>query len=207
MARPRLTERQRADADARRRSAILAGMASAVGERGYAATTIADVAAAARVSKSAVYAHFADKEEIFLELYRAASEQLLRLIREADHSAREAGLGWLERVEMTVRAYLSSMKAGGDLARPLLVEVPAVSERGRQMRRAVIDRYIEELAAIAASLAEEYDTLRIPSRPALLIAVAGANELLLQALELDTPWDVDDLTATILEIIELVMRR
>ena len=189
MPRPPLTERQRADAEARRRSAILGAMAGCVAEHGYAATTIAQVASGARVSKSAVYAHFADKEELFLELYTAATERLLTIIREADDAAREAQLPWRERIRATAAAYLSAMSAGGDLARALLVEVPAVSPRARAVRRDAINRYVEELTRISEALADEHPELAVPRRSLIVAGVGGANELLLEALESDEPLD------------------
>ena len=48
--------------DAPRRGRILWALATCMAAKGYQATTIADIAGAARVSKTVVYAHFRDKE-------------------------------------------------------------------------------------------------------------------------------------------------
>jgi AcrR family transcriptional regulator len=58
--------------DAHRRGRILWALADCMAVKGYQATTISDIARAARVSKTVVYAHFRDKEECLLELYGAA---------------------------------------------------------------------------------------------------------------------------------------
>jgi AcrR family transcriptional regulator len=205
VARPRLTESQRAEADDRRRTAILTAMAACVAQHGYAATTIAQVAAGARVSKSAVYAHFADKEEVFLALYATATERLLRIVRDAEIAAREAHLPWRERIAAPVRTYLMAMQAGGDLTRAMLVEAPAVSDRGMRARRAVIDRYVEELGAIAEALADDNPELRRPSRTALLVGIGGANEILLEALEPDGNWSLEDMIRAATEIASIVL--
>ena len=60
-------------------------------EKGYQATTIADIARAARVSKTVVYAHFRDKEQCLLELYSRANDKVLATVRQAQDDARAAG--------------------------------------------------------------------------------------------------------------------
>ena len=55
------------------------------GERGFAATTIDDIAEAARVAKGAVYHHFATKEAVFEAVFDQVSYDL---VREVDHVAR-----------------------------------------------------------------------------------------------------------------------
>jgi len=47
------------------------------GERGFAATTMDDIAAGARVAKGAVYHHFATKEAVFEAVFEQASVDLL----------------------------------------------------------------------------------------------------------------------------------
>jgi AcrR family transcriptional regulator len=69
-------------------------MAAAVVERGYLATTIADIVRHARVSKRTFYEHFADKEECFLSAYASTSEYLLRLVAAAAEGEPE----WQSRI-------------------------------------------------------------------------------------------------------------
>src|SRR5262249_49664221 len=52
------------------------GLASSIGERGYRATTVADIVRHARTSKRTFYDQFASKEECFLELLRADTEKM-----------------------------------------------------------------------------------------------------------------------------------
>ena len=58
-------------------AAILKAARRLFGERGFAATTIDDVAAAARVAKGAVYHHFATKETLFEAVFDRVSQELL----------------------------------------------------------------------------------------------------------------------------------
>ena len=52
-------------------------MIECVGGSGYAATTVATVTATARVSRSAFYAQFADKDDCFRAAYRGLTQALL----------------------------------------------------------------------------------------------------------------------------------
>jgi AcrR family transcriptional regulator len=65
--------------------AILKAGRRLFGERGFAATTIDDIAEAARVAKGAVYHHFATKEAVFEAVFDQVS---LDLVQEVDRAAR-----------------------------------------------------------------------------------------------------------------------
>ena len=56
------------------RRRLLDGLAVSVARRGYSDTTIADIAAAARVSKRTFYEHFGSKQQCMIALYESASE-------------------------------------------------------------------------------------------------------------------------------------
>ena len=64
--------------------AILKAGRRLFGERGFAATTIDDIAEAARVAKGAVYHHFATKEAVFEAVFDQVS---LDLVQEVDRAA------------------------------------------------------------------------------------------------------------------------
>ncbi|EUA43342.1 bacterial regulatory s, tetR family protein [Mycobacterium xenopi 3993] len=65
------------------RRRLLDGLATSIGERGYRATTVADIVRHARTSKRTFYDRFVSKEQCFLELLRADSERLSEEIRAA----------------------------------------------------------------------------------------------------------------------------
>ena len=64
--------------------AILKAGRRLFGERGFAATTMDDIADAARVAKGAVYHHFATKEAVFEAVFDQVS---LDLVQEVDRAA------------------------------------------------------------------------------------------------------------------------
>jgi AcrR family transcriptional regulator len=152
--------------------------------KGYRATTIADIAAEARVSKTVVYAHFRDKEHCLLELYARANDKVLATVRQAQEEARRAGLPWRDRLRAGIGAYLETLADGPAVAWAALVEVQAAGRPALALRREMIDRYVELLGEVAVGLAAEHpDEVRPVSRDLLVAAVGGINELMLARVE------------------------
>ena len=69
--------------------AILKAGRRLFGERGFAATTIDDIADAAQVAKGAVYHHFATKEAVFEAVFDSVSRDLVADIERAIRSERD----------------------------------------------------------------------------------------------------------------------
>jgi AcrR family transcriptional regulator len=82
------TNEKRAQGDATRLALVVAAR-DLFGERGYAATSIDEVASRAGVTKGAFYHHFAGKAELFQEVYeqvkREVSDQVVSVFNEPDH--------------------------------------------------------------------------------------------------------------------------
>jgi AcrR family transcriptional regulator len=170
--------------DGHRRGRILWALATSMSEKGYQSTTIADIAATARVSKTVVYAHFRDKEHCLLELYSRANDKVLATVTRAQDDARAAGLPWRDRLRAGVGAYLAILAEGPAVAWAALVEVQAAGRPALVLRRHMIDRYVDLLVDVAAGLVEEHpDELRPVSRDLLVAAVGGVNELMLARVE------------------------
>jgi len=173
-----------AGADGHRRGRILRALAGCMAEKGYPATTIADIARVARVSKTVVYAHFRDKEDCLLELYSRATDHVLQTVSRAQQEARAAGLPWRDRMRAVIGAYLGALAANPAMAWAAVVEVQAAGRSALDLRRAVIDRYVDLLATAAAELADRHpEEVRPVDRELLLAAVGGINELILARVE------------------------
>src|SRR5918994_4126566 len=93
--------------DGPRRGRILRALATCMAEKGYQATTIADIARAGRVSKTVVYTHFRDKEHCLLELYSPATDRVLETVRAAD--AQAAPIPWRDRLRVVTAPYLETL--------------------------------------------------------------------------------------------------
>ena len=177
-------EHDPAVADAPRRGRILWGLAACMAEKGYQATTIADIARAARVSKTVVYVHFRDKEHCLLELYARANDNVLATVRGAQDAAGSAGLPWREQLRAGIGAYLEALAAGPAVAWAALVEVQAAGRPALALRRGVIDRYVDLLGEVADGMARDHpEEVRPVSRELVLAAVGGINELILARVE------------------------
>ena len=112
------------------RAALLEAATQLFAQRGFAETTIDDVAAAARVSKGAVYYHFADKAELFEAVFSEHQQQLLVKVT---HVAARHRDPW-EQLDAALGAYLEGAVADAT-HRALLRQAPAAlgAERCRRI--------------------------------------------------------------------------
>jgi AcrR family transcriptional regulator len=183
------------DSDTRGR--LLAGMAASIAERGYAASTIADVVRHARVSKRTFYEHFSDKEAAYLTLYSVVSDRLLAVIAETA----ELDGTWRERIDAAATAYLAELAARPALTRTYLLEIQAAGPRALVARREIHGRFAALLRTLTQVAAEEDPSLRALS-PAMATAVVGAvNELVLLAVEHDDIERLPELSGTATELL------
>src|SRR3981189_993200 len=83
-----ISNEKRAQGDATRLALVVAAR-ELFGERGYAPTSIDEVASRAGVTKGAFYHHFAGKADLFQEVYeqvkREVSDQVVSVFNEPDH--------------------------------------------------------------------------------------------------------------------------
>lgn len=169
------------------RDRLLGAMAELVAERGYPAVTVGDVVGRARVSKRTFYEYFADREACFLATYAAAAEGALTRIAEAAAESAAAELPLPEMVRRAVRAYLGALTEAPALTRTLLTEISSVGPRGWEVRREVLRRFADQLAArVAENRARLGGTPCTPPElpaPLALALVGGINELVLDAVE------------------------
>jgi AcrR family transcriptional regulator len=103
------------------RERLIAGLATAVAEKGYRAVTITDITKQARVSRRVFYENFEGKEECFL----AAFEVVVGYIRELASEALAEIDDWPHQAIAAARAVLAFFAAEPDLARLCLVESQA----------------------------------------------------------------------------------
>ena len=104
------------------RERLIAALATCVAERGYAALTVGEVAAAAHVSRRAFYEHFATKEACFLAAFDAIAAHVRTLTRAA---ASRHPDDWAAGLIAGLRAALAFFAREPDLARLVFLESPA----------------------------------------------------------------------------------
>jgi AcrR family transcriptional regulator len=110
------------------REAVLDGARTLFVEQGFDATSVDDIAQLSRVSKGAVYHHFADKRELFAELFRMSQVSVLERVAKAALAA----TGPWEQARVGAITFLRSY-TGDEVARALLRQ--AVAVLGQQRSR------------------------------------------------------------------------
>lgn len=165
--------------DPRRR--LMQGFTTAVAEKGYAATTIADIVAAARVSKRTFYQHFADKEDCLLATYRLHCDSLVDLLRGSARADRQ--LPWRERTRTMVHAYLSALDALPPVHRTLLLEIQAAGPRAFELRTRMQLRFAALLCELVQDAARREPEISELTPLLALGLVGGINELMLHAFD------------------------
>src|ERR671917_653654 len=129
------------------RARLLEGMAAALDVKGFAETTVADIARHARVSKRTFYEHFDTKQDCLLALYVASSERALARIAESINPSLDLDA----QIARTTEVYFSLMQERPAVLRTLLVEILAAGPRGLEVRRQVNRRYADLLRKVVAS--------------------------------------------------------
>lgn len=145
------------------RDRLVEAMLRLVARRGYAATSVPDVIAAARVSRNAFYAQFADKEACFLA---GCERDLPELIDSIYTAASGAGGHWSEALRLGMSAYLRWWQERPEYARAYFVELPRAGQRAVEQRDAAYRPFLDMLGALAARA-----RLEDPSLPPLRAAV------------------------------------
>ena len=168
--------------DGPRRGRILWALATCMAEKGYQATTIADIARAARVSKTVVYRTSATRSTASSSCTPArptASSRRCAPLRRPPPTCRGA-----TGSASSPATYLETLAGGPAVAWAALVEVQAAGRSALTLRRDVIDRYVDLLTGVAGQLAEQHPAeVRPISRELVLAAVGGINELMLARVE------------------------
>jgi AcrR family transcriptional regulator len=124
---PRATQRER----------LIGGMAAIVARRGYAATPVADVLAAAGVSRRTFYEQFADKEDCFVAAYDAFVALCTRRLVAAYHGGRD----WEDGIALAYDALLRTLADEPDFAHLAVVDVLAAGPRALERREAALRRF------------------------------------------------------------------
>ena len=188
--------RKRALTDLRRRE-ILAAAIKVFGKKGFADTSVDDVAAAAKIAKGTLYLYFRSKEDIYATALQQAIRQLQELIAERLASAH----GIRQKLCITIAARLEFWIDHQNLYR-LIITVG----REQKHRRQTNDVLRAGHAAFVAILQEAVATGELESQDftclawAILDMIRGCNERRIDNVTTNTPaQDAAFITATALQ--------
>jgi AcrR family transcriptional regulator len=161
------------------RARLLAAMATVVADKGYAATTVADVVRSAGVSRSTFYDLFASKEACFLDAYNQGVEDLINAVREAVH---DVDGDWRAQLRAGIRAYLAQLGRMDHFARMYIDEIHAVGAAALAARANALRRFADRYHASFSQARAADPALREPDPDALLVLCAGTEQLVFERL-------------------------
>ena len=184
---------------ASQRARLIDAMAQTVAEKGYAATTVADVVERAGVSRRTFYEQFSDKEACFLACYDAGLAAVLNRIGGAVEG--NASGSWRDRARSGVEAFLALLASEPAFARALQIEIltagPAALDRRAGMLAMFggIWRNVHDRAR-----AEDPGLAELPDDVFTILA-AGLEELIRECLRTRGPTALPDLADPILRTV------
>jgi AcrR family transcriptional regulator len=143
----------RAEAERNQRERLFAAMVATVDQKGYEATTVADLVKLSGVSRSAFYRHFDDKQACFL----AAVEELVGPTLEKLAGDESAPPG-VERARQAFEALIRLIVEQPAAAKMCIVEVYAAGPEGADL----VDRSMDQATELAVQMLEQ-----VPEREGL----------------------------------------
>lgn len=126
------------------RSRLISGMIETVAEQGYGKATIANVIAAAKVSRKTFYESFANREDCYRAAYEASFDFLRKRV-EAGSAADE----WPDSVRSGLASLLEGLGDHPDLAAFFLISPASVGDEIAGRHHAAIGELVEVLLAKA----------------------------------------------------------
>lgn len=167
-----------------------------------AAITIADVVAAARVSKRTFYEHFNTKEACFLALYEQNSFRILEILTE--HAQREIALptASLERILLLVlNTYVNEISTRSGLMARLYIDILGIEQQGIELRYKVLHAFAQQIHLLLSA----FDASKKLSIPEVLLFLSGINEMALYHLNDASLVSLDELHSSLAHIIQALL--
>lgn len=169
----RYAGKSREDRRFEQRERILLAARDAFGARGYAGTSVDDIVAGARVSRSTFYGFFENKEQCLLAVFRLGVERIGARVAQAAARSAEQGLQPPALIAAEVCATLSAFAEDPALSRIVLIGIVGATPAADRMRA----RARDVAALIIQRRLEEYEYWRARSpqhRRVISLAVMAA---------------------------------
>ena len=165
----------------RRRQQILDVACTVFANRGFHATSMDDIAAAAGVTKPVLYQHFPSKRALFIDLLGDLGRRLLDELEQATSSANSGR----ERVEVGFAAYFRFVTLNESAFRVLF----GASARNDADFADVVERLLDEVASAVSQLIDIEGT--VEQRRVLAHALIGIAEATSRDTLTDDGTDLD----------------
>lgn len=158
---------------------LLAGLAASIGERGYRATTVADIVRHARTSKRTFYDRFGSKEQCFLELLQVEIAELADDIR----AAVDPEADWHQQIRQAVEGYVAHIESRPAITLSWIREFTYLGEVARPVQRQGLEVLTKLLIDLSGSPGFRRANLSPLTEPLAVILVGGLRELVAIAVE------------------------
>ena len=157
-----------------RRQRLLDAALTLFVEQGFHATSVEDIVAAARTSKSAFYEHFETKEDCCRLLLEEEGGALIASVK----AAAAAGDDHRQRTQLGIGAFVRTCVLQGKAAQLLLVESVGLSESIEQVRHRLHGQFAEMVEAEVRHAQAAGDQGLVGVDPALFgrVVVGAVNE-------------------------------
>lgn len=146
-----------------RQPELLDAAAALFAQRGYAATSMRDIALAVKMLPGSMYYHFASKEELLVAVYEAGVGELAAAVRTASRADPDVD-PW-QRLEAACRAHLETVLRSSDYAQVLIrvhpQDVPAAADRLRELRAGYEEAFRALIAALPLPAVADRRMLRL----------------------------------------------
>lgn len=183
--------------DATHHERLMRAALETVAAQGYARTTVADIVAAARVSKSAFYKLFKDRDDCFA----SAHETAIAIVNDriADAVRRTSG-DWHTLLAASLTEYVAALTDEPIIARALHNETLGAGSAQFEVRARSVELFVERMRRLhAIAMAEDSAVQALPDG-AFQFIVGGIDSLVQARLRPTPPAPLSDLAPLLIEV-------
>jgi AcrR family transcriptional regulator len=181
---------------------MLEAIAEAVAEKGYAATTVADVIERAGLSRKTFYEHFSNKEACFLAAFDYATEEIDRAVV----AASLAGGDPAQRLRAAYEALCGTLAARPAFATAFAVVAPEAGPAAQERRAAWREESAARLRLLYSLAAKEELDLPEELGDHVSRAIIGAVEaLVMHHLQTDRAETLPQIVPQIVDVVGRLM--
>ncbi|MCE5287745.1 MAG: TetR/AcrR family transcriptional regulator [Nocardiaceae bacterium] len=184
------------------RTRLMDSMAAVIYEKGYAATTVADVVAHARVSRRTFYEHFKDKRDCMIGSYSAVGKMLVATIPPIDPATfRDAH----ELLHTGVENFLHVLATHPSVAYSQFVAVHEAGLTTSPQRLATQDAIARELLSLTDRAAQFDANVHVPSHLIAIALVGSIDVLIVRTIAMGQMRRLPEMAPTLVELIGAVV--
>jgi AcrR family transcriptional regulator len=163
--------------DYRRR--LLEGMASAIRERGFRDTTVADVVRLARTSRRTFYEHFTSKQDCYMALLRESNAEMITAIA----AAVDPHASWDVQVRQAIGAWIAASESEPAITLSWIREIPSLGNDARQLQRDFLEGFVVLIETLTDNPELRAAGVEPVSRQVAIMLLGGLRELMATTVE------------------------